>query len=273
MMTTRLKPGLGKVNQRWVSALPDQLAALVGEWELDLGAGFDSGATSVVLGCAGPLGDAVLKLAPDPYALAEEVAALRQFAPSGRVPRVLATARGAVLLEAIRPGTLVELLPQAPTPVEYAQFLGELHAAGDPASAPRALGDWLELLYATGERNGADVARSRRITTGLLADPVDPVLLHGDLHLGNVLASDARGMVAKNPTACAGDPCFDAADFVLEGWDRAAMVWRRDELARAAGLDVDRLDAWCRALAPLGAARSPIPDRVTELLAFGRGEY
>ncbi|MGK5671245.1 hypothetical protein ACSNOB_00150 [Micromonospora sp. URMC 106] len=35
--------------------------------------------------------------------------------------------------------------------------------------------------------------------------------------------------------ARAGDPCFDAADYVLEGLDRAEVLRRRDELAAAAG--------------------------------------
>ncbi|MFE7558377.1 aminoglycoside phosphotransferase family protein [Kitasatospora sp. NPDC057500] len=267
----------GKVNHRWLGALPGQVAALAREWELEIGTDvetdFTSGVSSVVLACTGPRGAASLKLAADSYALAEEVAMLRQFAPSGRVQEVLATARGAALLEAVHPGTPVEDLPEQPGPAEYARFLGELHGAGDPEASPRRITDWLELMYGWTERGGLDCTASRRITAELLADPADRVLLHGDLHLGNVLACDTRGLVARSPIACAGERCFDAADYVLEGRERSVMVWRRDELARAAGLDVDRLDAWCRAMAPLGASRSPSPERASELLAFGRGEY
>jgi streptomycin 6-kinase len=280
-ITARFKSFSGKLNHRWVSSLPEQLATLAREWELELGADlgeeigvdFASGVYSVAVSCTSPLGDAVVKLAPDSYALAEEAAMLRQFAPSGRVPGVLATGRGALLLEAIRPGTPIEQLSEAPPPTDYARFLNELHTAGDPLSAPREVGDWLELMYGWTERAGVDVVESRRIAVGLIAAPADRVLLHGDLHLGNVLASDTRGLVARSPIACAGERCFDAADYVLEGRDRAEMVWRRDELARAADLDLDRLDSWSRALAPLGASRCPYPDRVAELLAFGRGEY
>ncbi len=99
------------------------------------------------------------------------------------------------------------------------------------------------------------------------------MLLHGDLHLGNVLASDRRGLVARSPIACVGERCFDAADYVLEGTDLADMVGRRDALAAASGLDAERLDGWARVLAPLGAARAPQPERVATLLAYGRGEY
>ncbi|MFE7194537.1 aminoglycoside phosphotransferase family protein [Kitasatospora sp. NPDC057595] len=267
----------GKVNHRWLGALPEQVAALAREWELeigsDIGTDFTARVSAVLLPCTGPRGAASLKLAADSHALAEEVAMLRQFAPSGRVPGVLAAARGAALLEAVVPGTSVEPLPEQPAPAEYARFLNELHAVGDPAAAPRRIADWLQVLYGWSERGGLDCASSRRISAELLADPAEQVLLHGDLHLGNVLASDTRGLIARSPIACVGERCFDAADYVLEGWDRTVMVRRRDELADAAGLDADRLDAWCRALAPLGASRSKIPERVSELLAFARGEY
>lgn len=275
--------GSKTVNHRWVNRLPEQLASLAREWDLQIGADlateigvdFSSGVSSVSVGCTGPMGDVVLKLAPDAFALAEEVEMLRQFAPSGRVPAVLGSAKGAALLEAVSPGTPVEQLPETrwPSPGEYAGFLNELHAVGDPESAPREVGDWLQLMLGWTERAGFDVSESRRIAEELLGAPADRVLLHGDLHLGNVLASDTKGLVARSPIACAGERCFDAADYVLEGADPAAMAWRRDELARAADLDVDRLDAWCRALAPLGASRSPHKAKADVLLAFGRGGH
>lgn len=276
-ITARLKPVFGKVNDRWVRSLPEQLATLASEWELKIGEPFTTGFSAVVVSCTGPMGDAVVKLEPEAYALAEEAAMLRQFAPSGRVPAVLATAKGALLLEAVRPGTPVKLLPEAPpSPTDWALLLNALHSAGDPASAPRELPDWLELLYASAARAGASItelAESRKIAEELLAAPLDRVLLHGDLNFGNVMVSEDRGLVAKNPTACAGERCFDAADYALEGWDRAEIVRRRDELARAADLDLDRLDAWCRVLAPLGAPHLISPPRMAELRAFGRGEY
>ncbi|MFE6747305.1 aminoglycoside phosphotransferase family protein [Kitasatospora purpeofusca] len=267
----------GKVNHRWVASLPEQVAALAREWELDIGevAGVDysSAVTSVLVSCTGPMGEAELKLAPDAYALAEEVAMLRQFAPGGRVPQVYGSSRGAALLEAVRPGTPVEDLPRPPSADDYARFLDDLHTAGDPASAPRQTADWLALMLGWAEQGGAELAEARRTADRLLATEPERVLLHGDLHLGNVLTSDRRGLVARSPIACIGERCFDAADYVLEGADLADMVGRRDALAAATGLDAERLDGWARVLAPLGAARAPQPERVATLLAYGRGEY
>ncbi|MEU7949198.1 aminoglycoside phosphotransferase family protein [Micromonospora taraxaci] len=272
-IANRLEPRFGRAAHRWVGTLRQRLDDLVEQWELTLGDPLKSGNSSVVFRCVGPLGDAVLKLSPDSYAVREEVDMLRQFASSGRVPAVRESAKGAVLLEAIHPGTLVEKMPQPPTPPEYAAFLTDLHGAGDPAAAPRQLADWIDVLFNSATRRGADLSGSKRLRDDLFAVPTDTVLLHGDLHLGNVLSGGGRGLVAIDPMACAGDPCFDAVDYVLEGLDRAEMVRRRDELASAAGIDVGRLDAWCRVTAPIGATYVSNPVHSAELAAFGRGEY
>lgn len=272
-IAARLAPRFGKTTRRWVPTLPERVTALAIDWDLEIGEEFTSGNSAVVLSCTGPDGDAILKLSPDAYAVGEETEMLRQFAPSGRVPAVLAAARGAVLLKAIRPGAPVEKLPVPPTPAEYAGFLTDLHSAGDPDSAPRKLVDWLEVLFNSAVKRGAELAESRRLRDELLAEPTESVLLHGDLHFGNVLTADDRGLVAIDPMACVGDPCFDAIDYVLEGLDRAEMVRRRDELAAAADIDVKRLDAWCRVTAPIGATHISNSRHAAELGAFGRGEY
>lgn len=272
-VAARLSPRFGKATHRWVRSLPDRVTELAAEWDLEIGDEFKSGNSSVVLRCTGPHGHAVLKLSPDAYAVSEETAMLRQFAASGRVPSVFVATRGAVLLEAIHPGTLVEKMPQPPPVAEYAAFLTELHGAGDPASAPRRLADWIDVLFSSAARRGADLTQSRKLCADLLATQPETVLLHGDLHLGNVLGSAARGLVAIDPMACAGDPCFDAIDYVLEGLDRAEMLRRRDELAESARIDLDRLDAWCRVTAPIGATYVSNPVHSAELRAFGRGDY
>ena len=77
-------------------------------------------------------------------------------------------------------------------------------------------------------------------------------LLHGDLHLSNILrAGPARGLVAIDPRPGFGDLTFDAIDWTL---DRAASV---DEVRERIGqlcrlvpdLDRDRLWRWCQATA------------------------
>ncbi|MGH3625091.1 MAG: aminoglycoside phosphotransferase family protein [Sciscionella sp.] len=264
----RLVMRFGPRVRTWVDRLPERLAALAARWRLDLGTAFETGHSSVVLRCAAPDGPAVLKLSPDAAGVAEEVDVLRAFAPCGRVPAIHQHEEDAVLMEAIEPGTPVEGRPCPPVP-DFAALLRELHR-GDPASAPRDLAGWTDVLFDSAARRGADLRAARRLRDRLLATRPRPVLLHGDLHFGNVLDGGVRGLFAIDPMGCAGDPCFDAVDYVLAAPDRAEIVRRGDALAAEAGLDADRLDAWCRATAPIGAV-SAGPAHATELLAYARG--
>lgn len=109
----------------------------------------------------------------------------------------------------------------------------------------------------------------------LLATARSRVLLHGDLHLGNVLdGGPARGLVAIDPRACAGDRCFDGVDYALDGAGLDGVGSRCAALAPAAGLDPDRLYAWCCAVAPIIAiSRIGHPGKeqaVAELLTLAR---
>ena len=97
-------------------------------------------------------------------------------------------------------------------------------------------------------------------------------LLHGDLHLSNILrAGRTRGLVAIDPRPGIGDLTFDAIDWTL---DRAASIdevhERIDQLCKLVpDMDRNRLWRWCQAtaaaLAILRLSRRP-PDDSTQLL-------
>ena len=285
-LSLRFGPGVAA----WCSAVPALAGAMAARWGLTLGGGYAYGASSVVLYCrqAGG-GHAALKLSPDPPFLTDQAAMLGLFAPSGQVPAVLAVdpAAGAVLLEAIEPGTAADELPQPPSAQVWGDLIQALHhSAPPPPGFPRDLRGRCDEFFVRIGRRIAEPPIGQRISPadldraahryGLLLDSVpSPVLLHGDLHLGNVLdGGPARGLVAIDPRACVGDPCFDAVDYALDGAGLDGVGNRCAALAPAAGLDPDRLYAWCRAVAPIIAiSRITDPSReqaVAELLALAR---
>jgi streptomycin 6-kinase len=285
-LSLRFGPGIAA----WCSAVPALADEVAGRWGLTLGDRYAYGASSVVLYCslAGG-GRAVLKLSPDPPFLADQAAMLGLFAPSGKVPDVLAVdpAAGAVLLESIEPGTAADELPHPPSAQEWGELIRALHrAAPVPPGFPRDLRGRCDEFFARIGRRIAEPPIGQRIRSadldraahryGLLVDSApSQVLLHGDLHLGNVLdGGPARGLVAIDPRACTGDPCFDAVDYALDGAGQDGVANRCAALAPAAGLDPDRLFAWCRAVAPIIAInRIGNPARqqaVAELLALAR---
>jgi streptomycin 6-kinase len=238
------------------------------EWDLELGEPVaDQGASSVTLHCEWPGGvAAVLKLSPDHALTAEQVAMLRLFGSSGRVPAVLAAApdAGAVVLEAIVPGTRADEMADAPKPAQWAELFAALHKVDPPVDPPRDLRGRTDEAFARIGRRLAEPRIAVRIDQAmwdraiqrcdtLLDTQAGQVLLHGDLHLGNVLDGGSRGLVAIDPKVCVGDPCFDAVDYVLAAAGREGVQVRCALVAAAGGLDADRLYAWCQVIAPMVA--------------------
>jgi streptomycin 6-kinase len=233
-----------------------------------LGELFESGASSVVMRCQWPGGTpAVLKLSPDRALLTMQVEMLHLFGPSGRVPAVLAAdvETGAMVLEEVLPGTEAEYLPQMSLPQRWGELLTALHAVAPPPRWPRDLrGRCDEAFVRIGRRlsepaigariDQATWQRAIRRCAMLLDTQAALVFLHGDLHLGNVLdGGPSRGLVAIDPKACIGDPCFDAVDYVVAGAAQEGVEARCQRVATACGLDGDRLYAWSRVIAPMVA--------------------
>lgn len=100
----------------------------------------------------------------------------------------------------------------------------------------------------------------------LLAAPAGDVVLHGDLHHGNVLdfgdaKSGGRGWLAIDPKHVHGDPAFDFANILCNpGRDVALAPGRLERtasvIADEAGIDERRLLRWALAWAGLSAAWS-----------------
>ncbi|ANN21954.1 aminoglycoside phosphotransferase [Amycolatopsis orientalis] len=262
----RLVGRFGPDAEAWLAEVPALAASLASRWGFALGELFESGASSVVLRCRWPDGTpAVLKLSPDKTLLAGQVEMLRVFTESGRVPALLAAdaEAGAMVLEEILPGTVAEDLPRASLPGQWGELLAALHSVPVPPRWRSDLRGRFEESFTRIGRRLSEPAIAARIDEGtwqrairrcetLLDTQSTKVLLHGDLHPGNVLdGGPSRGLVAIDPKACVGDPCFDAVDYVVGGAGHEGVEARCQVVAAACGLDGDRLFAWSRVIAPM----------------------
>jgi streptomycin 6-kinase len=286
----RLQARFGPGVAPWWARLPGALAGLAARWDLELGEPVGRGNTSLVLRCRRAAGGpAVLKLTPDARLAELEARALGSWAPSGRVPAVWGfdPGVGALLLEAIADETPLSERPELRVGLdEVAGLIGALHDSGDPAAAAgESLADRVELIFGHWiGRYGGDPAvtrvvpmarleRGRALARELAAGGPAPVLLHGDLHPGNVLhGGAARGLVAIDPRPCPGDAALDAVDWVFWATDPGRWRPRGRDLAAALGVDAERLWGWCAAFAAMlaagTAARGGPAERVAALLAL-----
>lgn len=118
---------------------------------------------------------------------------------------------------------------------------------------------WFRQLWPAADRHGGIIAKAAEITRDLLATERDAVVLHGDLHHGNVLDGGPRGWLAIDPKRLVGERGFDYANILRNPDDKAALSPGRfsrqvDVIAEAAGLDRSRLVHWVLAFAGLSAA-------------------
>lgn len=143
------------------------------------------------------------------------------------------------------------------------ETISRLHAprAASPPDTLVPLPAWFVALGPAAAAHGGVFAGSLAAADRLLADPREPVVLHGDVHHDNVLDGGARGWLAIDPKGLIGERGFDYANLFRCPTAEIALApgrMRRQVgvVAAAAGLEPRRLLTWIHAYAGLGAAWS-----------------
>ena len=193
--------------------------------------------------------------------------ALLFYAGRGMV-RVLEAARDdrVVLMERVVPG---ETLWQAPIEAALEAIVSVMrklraappsgHSFLDVRSYLRAWPKHLRLYGGPGPIDADLFEMGERLFNELCDSSASPVLLHGDLHYGNVLSSDREGWLAIDPKGVTGEPSYEVGDLFRNRVDElydapdavAAMRWRVEALADLSGLDRERVRSWALAQAVL----------------------
>lgn len=138
----------------------------------------------------------------------------------------------------------------------------KLHAGrAEPPPPLTPLARWFEPLEPAALQLGGVLRQSLETAGELLNAPVDSVVLHGDLHHGNVLDGGPRGWLAIDPKGLSGERAFDFANIFCNPDAGVAtapgrLAAQASVVAKAAGLDRHRLLRWILAYAGLSAAWS-----------------
>lgn len=140
-----------------------------------------------------------------------------------------------------------------------------LHATGTPPrpSGLFSLRRWFRDLVDDVRAADDDglLADARSVARELLEHPAADVVLHGDLHHGNVLDGGARGWLAIDPKPLHGDPGFDVANILCNPDPDLALTPGRLErtvavIASETGTTERRVLSWALAWSALSAVWS-----------------
>lgn len=254
----------GEPGRRWLDDLPALIGRFVGEWGCAVVGQACHGEVAIVLPVRRSGRDAVLKLSFPHSGFTGEVNALRHFDGRGAVRLLEADEEsGAALLERAGPRTLAS----TSSVNETIEIMGELAyrlAVPAPARAPSLAGAahaWAEDLERQrraevgSELPFAALARAQE-TIEILGTDGTSTMMHGDLHVGNVLAAVREPWLTIDPLGWRGTAAFDA--FTVIAGRRAdqpaaaepdAMRARIRRYARAAAVDVTLAEACCQARA------------------------
>lgn len=129
----------------------------------------------------------------------------------------------------------------------------------DPLPVLVTLDRWFEALWSAGSKYGGLFAVAAAIARRLIAEDREPVVLHGDLHHGNVLDFGERGWLVIDPKGLFGERTFDYVNLLRNPDPGLALTPGRFErqvevIAGAANLDRTRFLEWTLAFTCLSAA-------------------
>jgi streptomycin 6-kinase len=268
----RLLDRFGPDAEPWCDGLAGLVAAYCERWRLELDEALSGGTSRVFLGRQGGDRPVVLKLTPDPSVAVSEAVALRAWARTPHAVDLLESEpeAGVLLLDRVMPGTKAAALAALPSLEDFAELLAGLRdAQGQDVAALRSSAEGLDFIYRLIARRASDpyvsrfvppdmVARGRERALELSASASDRGLVHGDLHLSNILdGGPARGLVAIDPRPSYGDRTWDAIDMALARVASAAEL--DDRISRMTalvpGLNGGRLHQWCQATAVINVVQ------------------
>lgn len=189
---------------------------------------------------------------------------LMQWWDGDAAAHVLACDGDALLLERARNNTTLLEMALDGKDDEASRIMcrvaAQLHAPRNKPLPPLVpLTQWFQALEPAAAKYGGIFSYSAGVARDLLARPQNTVVLHGDIHHGNILDFGTRGWLAIDPKGLAGERGFDYANiFCNPELDTAtvpARFLRQLEIVVAnSGLERQRLLQWIVAYAGLSAA-------------------
>jgi streptomycin 6-kinase len=264
--------GTGQTPGETPESLRDLGMSLAAQWSLTLGESFTYRRSNTWM-APGTLPDGtgiVLKVAERHCEAEHEADGLQIWDGDGAVRLYASAVHGqmaGLVVERCSPGTPLSTLPEPDQDEVIARILRRIWIqppSGHPFRPLREMCDqWIheyELNNDTAiEGDNGLMHLGLSMFRDLSRSADQNVLLHTDLHAGNVLAAQREPWLLIDPKPYIGDPCYDVMQHLLNCEERlvsdpASLVHRIADLVR---LDRDRILFWLFARCVLESSDSP----------------
>ena len=252
----------GKEGEAWIQSLPSLLEDLKKVLKINELKEFENLSYHYVF--EGLQGDKpiVLKVSPDQKSISTEGFALEHFSGAGSI-NLLEHGRNFLLLERATPGTSLETsFPKNEKSDISAccKLIKQIHTPEKPSGDHFPyLRDWLERLDKPSSIPLKYQDKAQELKDKLIETSPPDILLHGDLHHGNILKHKDT-YVTIDPKGVLGDPAYEVGAFIRNPLknltshpDAGGVISKRVSLfSELLTLDPQRIKDWCFVQAVLG---------------------
>lgn len=260
----------GEDGERWLNDLPVLIEQAEARWSIRVLKPLPDQTYNFVALALGQDGsESVFKAGVPNRELTTEIEALRVYNGEGMVRLLESDAEmGLILMERLIPGKPLSTIEDEDEAVGIAcQVMRRLRRSVPEDHPFPTVADWAKGLHRLRrEFNGNAgpfpedlVVLAEKLFDDLIPTPSGSVLLHGDLHHGNILSTDRSGWVALDPKGVVGEPEYEVGAFLRNPLPEIAehpnldriLSRRLDQFSEQLGFDRERILGWGLAQAVL----------------------
>ncbi|MCP5369385.1 MAG: aminoglycoside phosphotransferase [Rickettsiaceae bacterium] len=238
----------GKRGKQWIQSLPKITESLSKKWQLtDIVPVENMSWNYVVKAHSKKHGPVCIKVSVDENLISDEIKALEYFNGFGMIKLIdHDTELHALLLRQAIPGKSLKDLYQSnkeePIAIYASVIEALLSAPKGKINTKKHVKDWLKAFDRVPKNKLPNdlIHKAKILSKEMLEQPHDEFLLHGDLHMDNII-SDQNEWIAIDPKGIIGPKEFEIACFDFITKDELSSVDNIPELFNARATELSRL--------------------------------